>query len=324
MPVARRVDQPWPRQRRQHVPTGATRSNSNRLSQSGLASATIEPSQLDRGWATLRSGARTSYDNGQYVARVRACVPRPAGQREVQAVSERQLQAERASAGLRRTGPDEVRPDDRQLPEEHLGRRAAQERRHVHRRGERDHRRHLQVGDALRRRGRHRQHDEPAADLRLQLRRRHLSRLERRQLHVSADQHHRGQLPQLGQPDVGDLLRVAQVLRRQVAHRGLQLRLGFGRRDAGPAQRQLVRSAVQYQLLLAVERAGVQLERVLVRRRPRVDRTRRHRRFRQDGGQRDRPGRRPRGHHRQRLLHRSQRSERQRPATARRSRRLAA
>ncbi|ODS97549.1 MAG: hypothetical protein ABS56_09005 [Lautropia sp. SCN 69-89] len=56
--------------------TGATRSNSNRLSQSGLASATVEPSQLDRGLGNGYAGGRgTSYDNGQYVARVQACVP---------------------------------------------------------------------------------------------------------------------------------------------------------------------------------------------------------------------------------------------------------
>ncbi|RPH65609.1 MAG: hypothetical protein EHM83_05970, partial [Burkholderiales bacterium] len=54
---------------------GGTRSNGNRQSLSGLASAAFEPSQLDRGLGNgFAAGRGTSYDNGQFVVRVQACV----------------------------------------------------------------------------------------------------------------------------------------------------------------------------------------------------------------------------------------------------------
>ncbi len=54
---------------------GSTRSNSNRMSQSGLAAGTVDPSQLERGLGNgYAAGRGTSYDNGQYVVRVQACV----------------------------------------------------------------------------------------------------------------------------------------------------------------------------------------------------------------------------------------------------------
>lgn len=54
----------------------ATRSNGNRMSLSGLASGTVDPSQLDRGLGSgYAAGRGTSYANGQYVVRVQACVP---------------------------------------------------------------------------------------------------------------------------------------------------------------------------------------------------------------------------------------------------------
>ncbi|MBW7923195.1 MAG: fimbrial assembly protein [Burkholderiaceae bacterium] len=56
--------------------TNATRSNGNRASLSGLASGTVDPSQTERGLGNGYAGGRgTSYDNGQYVVRVQACVP---------------------------------------------------------------------------------------------------------------------------------------------------------------------------------------------------------------------------------------------------------
>ena len=55
--------------------SNATRSNGNRMSQSGLASGTVDPSQLDRGLGSgYAAGRGTSHANGQYVVRVQACV----------------------------------------------------------------------------------------------------------------------------------------------------------------------------------------------------------------------------------------------------------
>jgi type IV pilus assembly protein PilY1 len=54
--------------------SNATRSNGNRMSLSGLASGTVDPSQTDRGLGSgYGAGRGTTHANGQFVVRVQAC-----------------------------------------------------------------------------------------------------------------------------------------------------------------------------------------------------------------------------------------------------------